>query len=94
MNNTQNITIVLLLISAVVLTAVLIGAYTGTSETAYADGSTRSGDYTMVTGAYDKEFDLLYVINIAKKTLIVYRLNNGTKAIDLQDKIDLGRAFR
>ena len=93
--NTQNITIGMLLVTAAILTAVLIGTYTGSSQTALADTSIRSGDYTMGTGDLPgANADLLYVIDIAAQRMNVYYLNEKTNAVDLINKVDLTRAFR
>jgi len=88
MQNNANVVIVLLVISAAVLTAVLVG-------TAYADSSsTRAGDYAAATGSLDTERDLLYVIDIAAGRLNVYNVNRKSNTIDLGGSVDLARPSR
>ena len=95
MKTNENIAILLLLVSAVVLTGLLVAAYVGTGEPAYADSPDRAGDYIWVTGAIEKETDLLYVIDIAGKQLNIYQPNRATKKLDMKaTPVDLNRAFR
>ena len=82
MNNTQNTTIVLLLITAAILTAMLVSAYMETDSSAYADASVRQGKYIMATGAYNKDVDMIYIINIDTQKLCVYAPNSGKRTID------------
>ena len=81
MNNTQNTTIVLLLITAGILTAMLMSAYVG-EPAAYGDSSVRQGKYIMATGGYDLNIDLIYVINIETQKLCVYAPNTAKRTID------------
>jgi len=91
---TQNTTIVLLLITASILTAMLISPYIGGEPAAYADASVRQGKYIMATGAFDKNIDLLYVVNIQTQKLIVYAPNKPRRTLDVQGKaISLGKFF-
>ncbi|MCP4376871.1 MAG: hypothetical protein GY794_11925 [bacterium] len=80
MNNTQNTTIVLLMITAGILVAMLISA--GNDSAAYGDSAVRQGKYVMVTGGYDKNTDLLYVVNIETQKLAVYAPNEHKRTID------------
>jgi len=81
-NNTQNTTIVLLLITAGILTAMLLSTYVGTEPAAYGDSSVRQGKYIMATGGYDENIDLIYVVNIDTQKLCVYAPNLGKRTID------------
>lgn len=93
--NTQNITIGILLVTAVILTAVLAGTYTASNQSVWAETSIRGGDYTMGTGDLPgSRSDLLYVINMAVQRMNVYHLNEKTNMIDLIYQVDLARAFR
>jgi len=92
MKDMQNVTIVLLLITAVILAVVLIATYQ--TEPAYADTPTRGGDYILGTGAWSKSRDLVYVIDRATRTINVYAANINTNVIDLVDQQNLERVFR
>jgi len=94
MKDPQNITIVLLLISAAVLGAMLIASYTTLDRTAYASTTARGGDYIMSTGARSGTRELLFVIDLAARRLNCYETNINTWAIDLQDSVDLEAAFK
>ena len=83
MNNTQNTTIVLLIITAAILTAMLFPAIMNDEDSAaYGAASVRQGKYIMATGAYDISIDLLYVLNIDTQKLCVYAPNSKTRMID------------
>ena len=83
MKNTQNTTIVLLLITAAILTTMLLPAFMNDPEsTAYGDGSVRQGKYIVATGGYDIHTDLIYIVNIESQKLCVYAPNMGKRTID------------
>jgi hypothetical protein len=94
MRNNQNTAIVLLLISASILTAVLIGVWAGSSEPAFAGTTTRDGDFAVATGAFSDQIDVLYMVDISAQQLNAYVVNVNTRAIELRDSVDLERAFR
>ena len=96
MKSNQNIVIVLLAISAVVLTAFLVG-------NALADSPTRSAGltvvrpasiFTMCTGSWDVGMDILYVLDVDAQRLNAYYINTKTESVDLQDSVSLPAAFR
>jgi predicted small secreted protein len=90
MNNPQNAAIVLLLVSAAILTGVLVSTFTGTGRDAAAAGSSvREGDYTMTTAAWRDDTDLLYILDIAARQINVYVYNRTTNAIELRDSASL-----
>jgi hypothetical protein len=68
------------MITAGILAAMLIS--TGTDSAAYADSAVRQGKYVMVTGGYDKNTDLLYVVNIETQKLVVYAPNESKRTLD------------
>ena len=92
MKDGQNITIVLLAVTAVILAALLISDFISTP--AYADTPVKEGDYILGTGAASRSTDLIYIIDIANRQLNVYVANINTNAIDIVDTVDLERAFR
>ena len=94
MQNTGTLTIVLLVVSAMVLTAMLVGGFCQTSTSAQATGaSARLGNYILASGQWTADVDLLYVINITARRLNVYYANTDTNAVELIDSVDLERAF-
>ncbi|MDP6046204.1 MAG: hypothetical protein QGH94_13800 [Phycisphaerae bacterium] len=82
MNNTQNTTIVLLLVTAAILAAMLIPAFDDQGSVAYGDSSVRQGKYIMATGGYDENIDLIYIVNIETQKLCVYAPNLAKRTID------------
>lgn len=95
MTNGQNLVIVLLVITAVVLTGILVGSYYSTSQSAYAETPVKGGDYIQFRGAITTNTDLLYVINTAIRRMNAYQMNpNGNKGLELISSIDLEQAFR
>jgi len=77
MNDKANTTIVLLVISAVLLSAMLFAARQ-TSQTARAGNTAmRFGDYIMCPGARESDADNLYVIDVRKQRMNVYMIEPG-----------------
>jgi len=93
MKTSENAAIVVLIVSALVLTGLLAMLYQGTGQKAYADASARSGKYTMVTGAFDNDNDLLYVVDIDKQQMNVYHTDARARKVVLRDRVDLKRLF-
>lgn len=93
MNDSQNITISLLVISAVILTALLVGTYLNTQQTAYGDTPARAGRYIAVTGALNTSRDLLYLTDLVADQLNVYTIDINTSSIKIVQRIDLKRIF-
>ena len=91
MKDTQNITIVLLLVTAAILSAVLLSVYT--TKPAYGDASVRQGDYIMVAGSLRTSKDLVYILDIAARRLNVYYADTNNNTIELINNVDLERAF-
>jgi len=93
MKNPQNITIVLLAVTAAILGGVLVG--TGLDRSAQAGYSGVSkGDYIMVPYTWSDQLDLMVVIDVAGRKMNVYFPNKTTKALDpIQPTIDLERTF-
>jgi hypothetical protein len=95
MKDPQNVTIALLLATAVILLALLLASYSSTDNAAYAAGTfVKQGDYILGAGAKGGNTDLVYVIDIAVRQLNVYQPDINTGTLDLMDSVDLGRAFR
>jgi hypothetical protein len=94
MKDTQNIAIVLLVISAAILTVLLVGALPETSRPAFAEASVKQGDYVMVTGQIAGSYDALYVVDIVEQQLNVYWINPESERMEILDTADLERAFR
>ena len=94
MNNPQNVTIVVLMISAAVLGGILVGSFTGTTQPAYAGTVSAAGDYVAVTGSYHQYLSLLYVVDVVANRLNVYVPNDKTSALELRDTVDLAQVFR
>jgi hypothetical protein len=85
----QNITIVLLLVTAALLTGILVSTFVGTSQVTTAAGDTVSGsDYIMCTATYGGGIDNLWVIDRVSKKMNVYWFNQAANGAS----IDLGRA--
>ena len=92
MKNEQNLTIALLLATAMILTALLITSYQN-PNTAYANTTMKDGDFILGTGALTSTTDLIYIVDIGAKRLNVYFTDNNTGTMDLADSVDLERAF-
>jgi hypothetical protein len=92
MKNTQNVTIVLLVVTAAILTSLLVAGYVYTQPAYAGTSQSKGGDYIMAAGAYNADSDFLYVLDIANNKLGVYYANNNNQLM-MGDKVDLGKAF-
>jgi hypothetical protein len=93
MQKTQNITIVMLLMTAAILSSLLIAGWLYT-EPAYASGVSRAGDYIMASGQYDADTDFIYVLDMANAKLNVYYPDINTNQLKIGVTVDVGAAFR
>ena len=94
MANTQNLTVTFLIVTAAVLTSLLVASFVYT-EPAYAHmGMAKAGDYMAAVGAYNDQTDFLYVIDLANNKLNIYYPNINTNSLSLGDTVDLSKAFR
>jgi hypothetical protein len=93
MKNTQNITIVLLLVTAAILTSLLVGGYLYTQPAYAGTAQSKAGDYVMAAGGYNQDSDFVYVIDIADSKMAVYYSNINNNSLMIGDKIDLAKAF-
>ena len=94
MQKTQNITIVMLLMTAAILSSLLVAGWLYTEQPAYAGGVSRAGDYIMASGLYDSDTDFVYVLDIANAKLNLYYPNINTNTLTLGTSLDIGAAFR
>lgn len=93
MKNRKNLAIAALLVTAAILSGLLIVA--GNTEPAYGRAaSVKGGDYIMVAGAYSQSRDLVYVINRATREVVAYEINLQKNAIEILDRVNLEQAFR
>ena len=94
MSKSQNATIIVLLISAAILTTMLVAGFYASQQQANADASVRQGRYIMATGAYSKSIDLIYVLDVNNGTLVTLVPNNNKKSLDIVGrKLNLSRAM-
>ncbi len=93
MQNSQNLTIGLLVVTAIILGAMLLTSYMDSQNTAYADTPIKGGDYLVGTGAWNDKHDLLYVIDIGTRRMVAYSLTVNKDRIQLVDAVDLEKAF-
>jgi hypothetical protein len=94
MNDTRNIAIVLLLVSAAVLTAVVVALQNTAEPALAAAASSRGGEYIMATGGWSDTRDLLYIVDIAAEKLNVYSVDLNENAVQREDSVDLAELFR
>ncbi len=92
MKNTQNVTIVLLLMTAAILTG-LMAASTLYTEPAAAATSGRGGDYIVATGLFDSDADFVYVLDVANAKLNLYYPDINTKQLTLGTSVNLAQTF-
>lgn len=94
MQDSKNLTIGVLSITATILLAAVILSTLITGNEAMAIGQIdRGGDYIVVTGQFTENSELVYVTDAAAKRLNLYMYETTTRQFVLWDSIDLRRAF-
>ena len=93
MKNAENITIVMLLAAAAILSAMLIGTYWGTSQGADAEVSSRRMGFIVSTGKAAAITDAMYIIDTETKKLNAYVFTDKNNTIEFVAEVDLERAF-
>jgi len=91
MKNTQNILIVMLLVTAAFLSALLVGQFVYTEKTAVAATHDREGDYIIVSGTFDQDKDVVYVLDIANAKVNLYYPDVNTNSLVLGTTLDLSK---
>ena len=94
MKNAENITIVMLLATAAILSSMLIGTYCGTSQSADAEVFARHMGFIVSTGQVAPYVDAMYMINVETKKLNVYILRAENNSIEFLTTVDLGKVFK
>lgn len=94
MNDSKNLAIGVLSITATILLVGVILTSFLTANTAMAIGQTdRGGDYIMVTGQFTENSELIYVTDAAAQRLNLYSYETSTRQFILWDTIDLKGVF-
>ena len=94
MKNSQNITIALLLVSAGILTALLIGMHVSNTPSAEAQVSVSKGQYIVSVGTYSSSQDLVYIMDITTGQVNAYAASRVRKRIQVADSVDVGQVFK
>ena len=89
----DTIAILVLCCSAMVLVALLVGAYT--SDAQAGSSSAKGGDYVLQTTAMSAKVDMVTVVDVDAQVMMVYVPDKtGTPTqLTVGDKVDLARAF-
>lgn len=94
MNDSKNLAIGVLSITATILLVGVILSGLVTTEPAYARGqSDRGGDYIMLTGQFSDSSELIYVTDAAAQRMNLYSYETSTRQFVLWDSIDLKSTF-
>jgi len=93
MKTSENITIAVLSISAIILLVALLGSHFVSVQPALAGMPFSQGDYMICTGAYAAGLDVVYVLQPSARRLNVYAINPTSNAIDLLDSVDIAVAL-
>ncbi len=92
MNNSQNVTIALLCVSAAVLGTITVLTWTDRAE---ATGvAAAAGEYIMFTGEVSASIDMLYVVDLTQRKMNAYHWDTNNNVLTLNDQVDLAKAFR
>ncbi|MFP4107281.1 MAG: hypothetical protein ACLFVU_14505 [Phycisphaerae bacterium] len=93
MKDPQNIMLVLLMVTSLILGAIVVTTYT--TDQAYAESSTREGRYTVVSGEWSNSADLIYMVDIPAQKLNVYFIEERGQAAEMKkvETVNLKRLF-
>lgn len=94
MKKHENLIIAALVLTAGILSTVLVWSLVATPEQAYADTSVRGGDYIVGTGAWSASRDLLYIINRSQRQLNVYAIDQNSKSLNRVQRLNLAEVFK
>jgi hypothetical protein len=96
MKSSQNISIVLLLLSAAILTALLVGMHVYTTPQAQAGVSIRhpQSSYIVTVGHYSNSYDWIYIVDIRTRKMNAYFADPMGNKIRLLDTVDLNAVFQ
>jgi hypothetical protein len=93
MRDAKTLTTALLAVSAAVLMTVMV--LTTDSKPAHAgEASISAGDYVLVTGQYNADIEILYVVDRAAQRMNAYVLDLHKNDLILKDQINLKLAFQ
>jgi len=90
----QNITIGFLLVSAAILTALLIGIHENTAGQADAQVTVKQGRFIVSVGRWSASIDLVYVVDIQTRRLNAYAASRTTRKLQLLDSAEMEPVFR
>lgn len=94
MQDNRNLTIGVLIITAVILLVGILLASNSTSQQAMAFAQIdRGGDYIIMTGQFTLNSELVYVTDAAARRLTAYSYDRTRNQIVLWDQHDLRREF-
>ena len=94
MNDSRNLTIATLGITATVLIAAVILTSIGGTNMAVASGQLdRGGDYIVVTGQFTENNEVVYITDAAAQRINVYSYEPTNRQFALWDSIDLQRVL-
>jgi hypothetical protein len=92
MKNSQNVTILLLTISAILLGSLLVAL--NHTDSAEAAMGWRNDSYIQVTGQWNSETELLYVVSLEEQKMNVYFTDPKKRVTTLLTTLDLKKAFQ
>lgn len=93
MNNTHNITIGILVATALILGALVIASMQPQPAVA-STALPSSGNYVVASGrASGTSKEVVYVINLPAQRMVTYMLNHNKREIQVVSGVDLKQAF-
>lgn len=92
MNNTQNIAIITLCVTAAILGGLVLGVSTDKASAGQCI-SASAGQFIMVPYQFDHNIDLLVVIDVSSRKMNAYRVNQQAGGVELFASVELDRAF-
>lgn len=91
MKDHQNVTIGMLLATALILGALLVGTYT--QQASAVGTSVQAGRFILATGQVSGTMDYLYVIDLSSGMMNMYGVSPASKRLEIGQPVDLKKLF-
>lgn len=93
MNNSGNVALVTLTLTAALL-AGLLAITLGTDDAAAGDPALKGNNYVLLTVQSGNRPEFVCVVDMSSRRMSLYSMDPRREALDLRDRVELEQAFR
>jgi len=94
MKNAENITIGVLVVSAAIITGLLIAVHVSNTPQAQAQTTIKQGQYIVSVGTYTSSYDFVYIVDIRTGRMNAYAAERQRKRVALVTEIEMAPVFQ